>query len=249
MNFRISPAKRWPLSIFLRPQCVHDMMYLFLEEDGGWVAVIPILKVVRCDGHVGDIPYYINPHLSAASSSIRNNVYLSIRLSICMPVTILGSLLQFSLKFHEIHRKHSPCYSFTASFMLTASFMCLRKYRHIIMYPPSCFQVSVPLSWMSTHPFWWKTQWPHDQIQTGRHLCTVGIPTVLSQITRFMGPTMAHLGPVGPRWTPCWPREEPCYQGVCLCIRAWAPSATGVEAVIVILRVTTWYNQLWQNMA
>ena len=27
-----------------------------------------------------------------------------------------------------------------------------------------------------------------------------------------MGPTWAHLGPVGPRWAPCWP-HEPCYQG------------------------------------
>ena len=34
----------------------------------------------------------------------------------------------------------------------------------------------------------------------------------ISQIARFMGPTWAHLGPVGPRWVPCWP-HEPCYQG------------------------------------
>ena len=34
---------------------------------------------------------------------------------------------------------------------------------------------------------------------------------VLSQISRFMGSTWAHLGPVGPRWTPCW-LHEPCYQ-------------------------------------
>ena len=33
-----------------------------------------------------------------------------------------------------------------------------------------------------------------------------------SQITNFMGPTWAHLGPVGPRWAPCWP-HEPCCQG------------------------------------
>ena len=35
-----------------------------------------------------------------------------------------------------------------------------------------------------------------------------------SQITRFMGPTWAHLGPVGPRWAPYW-LHEPCYQGCC----------------------------------
>ena len=23
-----------------------------------------------------------------------------------------------------------------------------------------------------------------------------------------MGPTRAHLGPIGPRWAPCWPRES-----------------------------------------
>ena len=32
------------------------------------------------------------------------------------------------------------------------------------------------------------------------------------QIARFMGPTWAHLGPVGPRWAPYWP-HEPCCQG------------------------------------
>ena len=36
--------------------------------------------------------------------------------------------------------------------------------------------------------------------------------TVVSLITRFMGPTWAHLGPVGPRWAPCRP-HEPCYLG------------------------------------
>ena len=35
---------------------------------------------------------------------------------------------------------------------------------------------------------------------------------VMAQIANFMGPTWAHLGPVGPRWAPCWP-HEPCYQG------------------------------------
>ena len=34
----------------------------------------------------------------------------------------------------------------------------------------------------------------------------------VSQIAKFMGPTWAHLGPVGPRWAPCWPHES-CYQG------------------------------------
>ena len=34
-----------------------------------------------------------------------------------------------------------------------------------------------------------------------------------TQIAKFMGPTWAHLGPVGPRWAPCWP-HEPCYQGM-----------------------------------
>ena len=34
-----------------------------------------------------------------------------------------------------------------------------------------------------------------------------------TQITKFMGPTWAHLGPVGPRWAPCW-THEPCYQGM-----------------------------------
>ena len=37
------------------------------------------------------------------------------------------------------------------------------------------------------------------------------IPYV-TQIAKFMGPTWAHLGPVGPRWAPCRP-HEPCYQG------------------------------------
>ena len=34
---------------------------------------------------------------------------------------------------------------------------------------------------------------------------------ILTQIAKFMGPTWAHLGPVGPRWASCWP-HEPCYQ-------------------------------------
>ena len=29
-------------------------------------------------------------------------------------------------------------------------------------------------------------------------------------IAKFMGPTLAHLGPTGPRWTPLWP-HDPCY--------------------------------------
>ena len=40
--------------------------------------------------------------------------------------------------------------------------------------------------------------------------CTQAIRT--SQIAKLMGPTWAHLGPVGPRWAPCWPHES-CYQG------------------------------------
>ena len=40
-----------------------------------------------------------------------------------------------------------------------------------------------------------------------------------SQIARVMGPTWAHLGPVGPRWAPCWP-HEPCYLG-CQCNSTW----------------------------
>ena len=36
---------------------------------------------------------------------------------------------------------------------------------------------------------------------------------ISSQTTKFMGPTWAHLGPVGPWWAPCWP-HEPCYQGL-----------------------------------
>ena len=31
-----------------------------------------------------------------------------------------------------------------------------------------------------------------------------------SLIARFMGPTWAHLEPIGPRWAPCWPPEL-CY--------------------------------------
>ena len=40
-----------------------------------------------------------------------------------------------------------------------------------------------------------------------------------TQITKFMWPHGAHLGPVGPRWAPCWP-HEPCYKGsapICEC--------------------------------
>ena len=32
------------------------------------------------------------------------------------------------------------------------------------------------------------------------------------QIAKFMGPTWAHLGAVGPKWAPLWP-HKPCYQG------------------------------------
>ena len=37
-----------------------------------------------------------------------------------------------------------------------------------------------------------------------------------------MGPTWAHLGPVGPRLAPWWP-HEPCYQGyhMCACVFEW----------------------------
>ena len=37
-----------------------------------------------------------------------------------------------------------------------------------------------------------------------------------TQIAKFMGPTWAHLGPVGPRWAPCWP-HDPCYRGSHCC--------------------------------
>ena len=47
-------------------------------------------------------------------------------------------------------------------------------------------------------------KWPDDDL-----LINISMP---SQIVRFMGPTWAHLGPVGPRWAPCWPHEL-CYQG------------------------------------
>ena len=43
----------------------------------------------------------------------------------------------------------------------------------------------------------------HDRDISGLH-CTL--------IARRMGPTWAHLGPIGPRWAPCWP-HEPCYLG------------------------------------
>ena len=33
---------------------------------------------------------------------------------------------------------------------------------------------------------------------------------ITTQIAKFMEPTWAHLGPVGPRWAPYWP-HEPCY--------------------------------------
>ena len=35
-----------------------------------------------------------------------------------------------------------------------------------------------------------------------------------TQIAKFMGPTWAHLGPVGPRWAPCWPHD----QGIGYCL-------------------------------
>ena len=49
---------------------------------------------------------------------------------------------------------------------------------------------------------------------------TLGVQRFLPSITlitRFMGPTWAHLGPIGPRWAPCWPHEL-CYLGrYCIC--------------------------------
>ena len=40
----------------------------------------------------------------------------------------------------------------------------------------------------------------------------LNMPMQTTQISRFMRPTWAHLGPVGPRWAPCW-SHEPCCQG------------------------------------
>ena len=42
-------------------------------------------------------------------------------------------------------------------------------------------------------------------------VASVNMPTL---IARFMGPTWADLGPVGPRWAPCRP-HEPCYLRNC----------------------------------
>ena len=42
------------------------------------------------------------------------------------------------------------------------------------------------------------------------------------QTAKFVGPTWAHLGPVGPRLAPCWP-YEPCYPGHHPC--SWYSSA------------------------
>ena len=46
-------------------------------------------------------------------------------------------------------------------------------------------------------------------------------------ISRFVGPTWAHLGPTGPRWAPCWPHEL-CYVGrycaVCMSINGTTTS-------------------------
>ena len=56
-----------------------------------------------------------------------------------------------------------------------------------------------------------------------------------SLITRFMGPTWAHLGPTGPRWAPCWPHEL-CYLGcisndmICRIAHATLCSLAGVDA-------------------
>ena len=42
----------------------------------------------------------------------------------------------------------------------------------------------------------------------------------LPPIARFMGPTWAHLRPIGPRWAPCWPH------GLChLCQCQWQKPA------------------------
>ena len=41
---------------------------------------------------------------------------------------------------------------------------------------------------------------------------TIAAVSVKPLIARFMGPTWAHLGPIGPRWAPCWPHEL-CYLG------------------------------------
>ena len=58
--------------------------------------------------------------------------------------------------------------------------------------------------------FWkiWKdiNYWTHP----GRVTCIY--VSKIALITRFMGPTWAHLGLTGPRWAPCWPHEL-CYLG------------------------------------
>ena len=42
----------------------------------------------------------------------------------------------------------------------------------------------------------------------------------ITEITKFMGPTWAHLDPVGPRWALCWP-HEPSYQGTLRMLWGW----------------------------
>ena len=65
---------------------------------------------------------------------------------------------------------------------------------------------------------WWRhhvqsTDWWILQVffQKNANLDLVGL-WYKSCHAKFMGPTWAHLGPVGPRWAPWWP-HKPCYQG------------------------------------
>ena len=68
-------------------------------------------------------------------------------------------------------------------------------------------------------------------------------------VTRFMGPTWAHLGPTGPRWAPFWPHEL-CYLGSSHITTAGVEMKTTVMMNISQLRFTTalpwsWHTQLW----
>ena len=60
----------------------------------------------------------------------------------------------------------------------------------------------------------WYMKFNHQKTSTLLHCNSVIISTndLIPQLAKFMGPTWAHLGPVGPRWAPCW-AHEPCYQG------------------------------------
>ena len=61
----------------------------------------------------------------------------------------------------------------------------------------------LPLSFRVAQPY---------QCNVWLQIAPVPVPEVHTQKAKFMGPTWAHLGPVGPRWAPCWPHET-CYEG------------------------------------